>query len=206
MNLDPLIWKATSHLKGAGIPCSFARGPVVAESFVVKIEQKLGFPLPGQLREIYLQYGSPVVLFWEDGEQSGGFRVREVGKTVRDYQAWRKAVRSIDLAAVVSRKNLPRASKVFAAMNHWFPVIETGQTSAFCIDRATKGQPVVYHQHDWYNGSGVNGHPVAANLLAFLAKWAGVGFAEPRSRDWRSTFAEQGVSWTRRHFGERLVL
>jgi hypothetical protein len=137
---EPLIWKVTSHLKKLGIQHTFARGPVGGEAFVAKVEDTLGFVVPGQLRRT----GSPC---------------------------------------------------------------STGAGNAFCIDRGSKGHPIVYHRHDWYKGSmAENGHRAADNLYSFLTKWAGVSFAEPKNGHWPSTFTEEGVSWSREHFDARLVL
>lgn len=52
----------------------------------------------------------------------------------------------------------------------------------FCLDTALDHSPVVFDQHDWYDGgTGENGHHLADSLLQFYMDWAPVCFQIPSS-------------------------
>ena len=72
-------------------------------------------------------------------------------------------------------KNPALAKQTALKMRKWMPFHDEGNGDGFCLDTALDPAPVVFDQHDWYDGgTGENGHRLADSLLQFYTDGAGV--------------------------------
>ena len=97
------------------------------------------------------------------------------------------------------------ARRTAERMRHWLGFHTEGNGDRFCVDTSLDPAPVVFDQHDWYDGgTGENGRRLADSLLQFFKDWAQVCFQSPRSLWWPSVFKKDGagIDWSSAEFRE----
>src|SRR5205085_1610516 len=72
-------------------------------------------------------------------------------------------------------KNPALARRTALRMRKWLRFHDEGNRDHFAFDMGARGCPVVFDQHDWYDGgTGENGHRLGRSLLAFYREWSKV--------------------------------
>ena len=210
MELQSILDPVSSHLRKKGIEPELICGPRVTEARLKKVEVKMQKPVPLALRELYQAAGDGFVFTWSDpknGELSGSLCFAPLKELVKMQQNWRDHVMWMDDYDFPHVDDTKLAKSTYKSMKSWVPFHGEGNGDTFCIDTATKGGAVVFHQHDWYDGgTGRNGVVMSKSLEDFVKAWSRVCFQNPSSLWWPSVFKARKVNWGSDEFNRRFVL
>jgi hypothetical protein len=205
--MDEIFETVSSHLHELGIECELIKVPPTELVKVLKAEKKIGLPIPDSLKKLYTEYANGLVFHWSHGDDFGSLHIPNLTDLVSNRRAWAKLVLWKDEYEFPHVQDPELAKQTNSRMKSWLPLIAEGNGDCFCLDCGVRGGPVVFDQHDWFDGgSGENGHRIAPSLTSFVARWGSVCFTWPKGCYWPSTFIRHGVSWTSRHFKKEYII
>jgi hypothetical protein len=203
-----LFDRAANHVKQLGVDVEFRRGPILPAGRIDELCAPSVIPVPKSLAAFYLEVGDGLFFSWDVDGQSKmyGFvefpPLAELIVTSFDVIKWRTEWKdSFDFHGTKD----PRLAKQTALrMRRWLRFYDEGNGDAKCLDTAVDPAPVVFNQHDWFDGgTGENGHVLGPSLFEFLTDWSKVCFQEPEGNWWPSVFRRPGgVDWTSPEFRE----
>jgi hypothetical protein len=205
--MDEIFQRITAHLHKLGIEPTFITFKPAGESTLQKAEKKIGLILPDQLRNFYLTYSNGFLFHWERKKASGFCEIPSLGRLVKICAGWKENVlwmRNKDFL----QSNYPLlARQTYARMQSWIPLLAEGDRSGFCIESGSRGGPVVFHEHDWFDGgTGMNGHMIAPTFSQWIENWSGVCYSGPKNLYWPATFTQEGVAWTGQYFPHKYIV
>ena len=225
--------RAKEHLGTLGITTEFRRGRPVTSTMLSTAAKRLGRPIPRSLATFYRQVGNGMSFSWQAGKPIpptkkqlkawsklsvllgadlpmppeydeaafASFDIPPLGTVVKESVAHHRYPEMTHFPHV---KNERLARRTYAKMEWWIGIHDEGNGDRICIDTADAGEPIVFDQHDWFDGgTGANGTRMAANLQAFLDGWSSVCFQHPRSLWWPKVLSRRGVSWRNKKEFER---
>ena len=210
MDYRSLFDAVRRHVEAQGVACSVTAYAPPTPAKLAKAEREMGVRLPAELREFYRAAGDFFYLSWKAdaddlNQPFAGFQVPSLADLVGHYLDWRSYAlytpeRSEEYG-FPHAKDPALAKRTAARMWHWLPVMTDAGGDQICIDLGDPSCPVVFDQHDWWEGG--NGHVLASNWAAFVAGWGSVCFQEPRRSYWPLCFREGGgVAWDGDEFRE----
>jgi hypothetical protein len=207
-----LFERVADHLHRQGVEVMFSRGKPLSRAAIERARSKAKIPIPDSMAEFYAEMGDGLEFQWCAVE----------GRTPFSYHAFPKlaALAFESLEPIKWRmewndsydyrytKDPALAKETATRMRKWLAFHDEGNGDAICLDTAADPAPVVFDQHDWFDGgSGSNGHRMGDTLLDFYTKWAQVCFQLPSSLWWPSVFNDSGgVNWNSEKFAERFRL
>ena len=169
---------------------------------IKRAQEKALIPIPDSMAEFYAEIGDGLVFWWQARGERPPFanleipRLADITLDTLDQVAWRTEWEDENDFRFTDDPAL--AKQTALRMRKWLPFFDEGNGDRICLDTNAPGAPVVFDQHDWYDGgSGSNGHVLAASLMEFMSGWASVCFQLPCSLWWPSVFDKDGggVRW-----------
>jgi hypothetical protein len=164
-----------------GIALEITRQPPLSESEIISFEQTLGYPVPGDLREIYLEYANGFMVFWEEDRSPrdfdfARFSLPSLEEFVRDTARFQEQVREQleDLANYFDR--IEEARAVLDWMRSWGVLWDDGgDGNLVCLD--LKNGAVVFHEREWsFYDAYINGYLIAPSVSSLIEDWGSVCF------------------------------
>lgn len=204
-----LFEQVVAHVRRQGVKVTFKRGKPLTESTIDHARAKTLIPIPTSMAEFYAEVGDGMEFAWTTKGDRTPFANHEFPKlTDRVLESFEKLSWKTEWKDDYDfqyTKNPALAKQTALKMRKWMPFHDEGNGDGFCLDTALDPAPVVFDQHDWYDGgSGENGHRLGESLLQFYTDWAQVCFQYPRSLWWPSVFNKTGVGidWNSSEFHE----
>ncbi|MCX7666338.1 MAG: SMI1/KNR4 family protein [Gemmataceae bacterium] len=218
MQYPELFERVFVQLKQLGIEYSVTFGARVFPRQIRAIEKELSCRFPPEFREFYLTVGNGVILYWPANPDTdalgpwGVLIIPSLSSLMEINQRWRDiALYSPEKANEYGfpyTKDPALAKQTAARMWQWLPLIEHHNGDAIALDLGAVGCPVVFDQHDWFDGgTGDNGFPLAPNFKAFLWGWGSICFQEPLDCYWPRCFKPTGgVDWYGKFFDQKFCI
>jgi hypothetical protein len=204
-----LFERVADHVHRQGVKVRFKRGKSLAASAIDRAKAKALIPIPASMAEFYAEVGNGLEFAWTPKGDDAPFANHEFPKLADcvfesiDKVNWKTEWKD-DYDFRYTKK--PALAKQTALkMRKWVRFHDEGNGDGFCLDTAWDPAPVVFDQHDWYDGgTGENGHRLADSLLHFYTDWAQVCFQFPRSLWWPTVLKKDGsgVDWSSAEFRE----
>lgn len=203
-----LFEQVSDHLRRQGVKVAFQRGKPLTASAIERARAKSLIPIPASMAEFYAEVGDGLLFAWRS-KSDGAFanhqfpKLRDCVFESFDKLSWK--TEWDDDYDFRYTKNPTLAKQTALRMRKWIGFHDEGNGDAFCLDTALDPAPVIFDQHDWYDGgTGENGHRLADSLLQFYTDWAQVCFQFPRSLYWPAVFKDDGsgVNWSSAEFLE----
>lgn len=195
------------YLRSRRAELRFERGPRITSSVLKRARAKSPIHIPDSMAEFYTEVGNGVIFAWSatgKGKHlpSGGLEIPKIQDhvlTTIDQVTWR--TEWDDTEDYCLTKNPALAKKTALKMRKWMPIFSEGNGDRFCLDTSLDPAPVVWDQHDWFDGgTGKNGHRFATSLKKFFSSWAQVCFQPPRNSYWPNVLTRTSVNWNSSHF------
>ena len=207
--LSELFERVANHLANRGVESEIALSPVASMEDVDTLQRRLGLGLPDSYTGFITSVANGFEASWSaadrvfasmgmtsiDSSIEGVFAMRDWRfydeAAARDYGF--PHVDDSELAFETNRR-----------MHNWLPIHALGNGDNISIDlNPDRLGRVILDQHDWLDGgTGYNGSVLGEDLPSFLAAWAKVCFATPKSLWWKSVINEQGVDWQSDEFDD----
>lgn len=208
-----LFDQVTHHVRSQGVTVTYKRGKPVASSTLERARAKSLIPIPDSMAEFYAEVGDGLEFGWTAEGDRAPFanhqfpKLAEVVIESLDQVRWK--TEWDDNYDFRFTDNPVLAKKTALRMRKWKPFHDEGNGDVISLDTAFEQAPVVFDQHDWYDGgTGENGHQLANSLLQFYKDWAQVCFQFPSRLWWPSVFNKDGpgVDWNSAEFNEPFKL
>jgi hypothetical protein len=205
-----LFEEVADHVRRQGVKVTFTRGEQLPASAIERAVTRRVLPITPSMAEFYAEIGNGMLFKWmSEGDRAAA--------TNHSFPELRDPTPKL-LKAIMNRvewwcddydfRNTmdPNLAKQTAIkMRKWVPFHDEGNGDEFCLDGAVDPAPVVFNQHDWFDGgTGENGHVLGESLLDFYTRWSKVCFQFPRSYWWPNAFNKSGggVDWSGAEFQE----
>ena len=204
-----LFDRVADYVRRQGLTVTFKRGKALSASAIEHARANALIPIPASMAEFYAEVGDGLVFAWMPQDEDTPFvkhefpRLKDRVHESFDKLSWK--VEWKDEYDFRYTKDPVLAKRTALKMRKWMPFHDEGNGDGFCLDTAMEPAPVVFDQHDWYDGgTGENGHRLADSLLQFYADWAQVCFQLPRSLWWPTVFKKNGpgLDWSSNEFRE----
>jgi hypothetical protein len=201
-----LFERAADHVRNQGVTVTFKCGKPLPQSVIERAQAGTLIAIPASMAEFYAEVGDGLFFRWTPDDDEAPFAAFEFPK-LRD-----RIVESIDKVRWRTEwddtydfrgtKDRKLAKQTALRMRKWMPFHDEGSGDRFCLDTAIDSAPVVFDQHDWFDGgTGENGHVLAGSLFKFLTDWSQVCFQFPRSLWWPLVFRKPiGINWNSDEF------
>jgi hypothetical protein len=204
-----LFERVAAHVRRQGVKVMFQRGKPLTASAIARARAKALLPIPASMAEFYAEVGDGMVFAWTAKGERAPMANHEFPKLAdrtpesSDEPSWN--IEWSDDYDFRSTKDPTLAKQTALRMRKWMPFHDEGNGDRFCLDNAVEPAPVVFDQHDWFDGgTGKNGHLLGRSLLEFYSDWSRVCFQFPQSLWWPSVFNKSGagVDWDSKEFRE----
>jgi hypothetical protein len=204
-----LFQRVSKHVRAQGVKVKFRRGKPLTAAAIKRAQSQSLIPIPTSLAEFYSEVGDGVLFQWSCEGEEAPFACLESPKLASrvvkslDKINWR--IEWDDSCDFRFTKNPKLAKQTALKMRKWLPLHDEGNGDQFCLDTAVEAAPVVFNQHDWFDGgSGDNGHLLGAALLDFFTQWSEVCFQFPSGLWWPRVFKKtgNGIDWRSKEFRE----
>lgn len=205
--------RVAGHVRRQGVNVRMKRGKPLTKPEILQISTQSLISIPTSMVEFYAEVGDGIEFRWRAEGDWGPFanlesprlkdRVSESNRRLNNRIEW-EAEHDFRFT-----KNPTLARQTAIKMRKWMQFHEEGNGDSFCLDTASDAPPVVFNQHDWFDGgTGENGHRVADSLLQFYTEWAQVCFQSPSSLWWPSVLKKNGggIDWSSAEFLESFRL
>ena len=203
-----LFETAANHVRGQGANVRLSRGKPLSASLIQTAQLQAPIPIPSSMADFYEEVGDGFSFSWSAEGSRMPFadvefpKLSEITRSLLGnlYAARIEWMRDYDFRYTVD----PVLAKQTAVrMQKWLPFHEEGNGDEFCLDLSRDPAPVVFNQHDWFDGgTGENGHLLGTSLLEFYTEWMQVCFQYPSELYWPSVFDKfgGGVRWDSEQF------
>lgn len=204
-----LFQHVADHVRRQGVKVTFKRGKALSDTVIRGAQSRALIPIPPSMAEFYAEVGDGMTFAWTAKGDDAPFANHEFPKladrTLESLSklSWRTEWQ--DDYDFRHTKDPKLAKQTALKMRRWMPFHSEANGDSFCLDTAIEPAPVVFDQHDWYDGgSGENGHLLGRSLLEFYTDWSQVCFQFPRSVWWPTVFNKSGggVNWRSPEFRE----
>jgi len=208
-----LFERVANHVRRQGVTVTFTRGKPLSASAIERARAKSVIPIPTSLAEFYAEVGNGLTFSWSADVDAALFANLAFPKfadcVIESLPTERSRIEWSDTYDFRFTKNPAMARQTALKMRKWLRFHDEGNGDEFSLDTALDPAPVLFNQHDWFDGgSGENGHRLSDSLLQFYTEWAQVCFQFPRSLWWPNVFREDGpgVDWSSDEFREPFKL
>lgn len=205
-----LFERVADHVRRQGVTASFHRGKALSASVIQRASMKALIPIPSSMADFYAEVGDGMVFYWAVEGDHAPFAGHEFPKledrtveSLDDLIRWK--IEWDDDYDFRHTENPTLAKQTALKMREWLPFHDEGNGDQFCLDTSIEPAPVVFDQHDWFDGgSGENGHRLGGSLIEFYTAWAQVCFQLPSGLWWPNVFIKsgEGVNWSSEQFRE----
>lgn len=207
-----LFQRVIDHVAGMGLKVTFRRGKRLSPAVIKRAQDEALIAIPPSMAAFYAEVGDGMSLRWTGKGADAPFanhafpKLADITFRSLDQINWRMEWN--DSCDFQSTKDPTLAKRTAMRMRSWIPFHDEGNGDCFCLETAVEGTPVVFNQHDWFDGgSGENGHVLARSLAEFYEAWANVCFQFPRTPWWPKVFNPSGgVHWDSDEFQEPFQL
>jgi hypothetical protein len=204
-----LFNRVADHVRRQGVKVTFKRGKPLTSATIERARAKSLIAIPPAMADFYAEVGDGMSFSWAaagEPDALADFEFPKLKESVVDSidkVNWRTEWDNHYDFPFTDNPELARQTAL--RMRKWAALHEEGNGDRFCLDTAFDPAPVVFDQHDWFDGgTGENGHRCADSLLGFFTDWATVCFQLPRGLWWPSVFRADGpgVNWRSPEFRE----
>lgn len=184
----------------------YKRGRRLRASVINAARSKSKIPIPSSMADFYAEVGDGLEFAWTPQRGESPFANHEFPKlaerTIESIGGISWRTEWSDSYDFRYAKDPQLAKRTASRMRKWLPFHDEGNGDSFCLDTSIEPAPVLFDQHDWYDGgTGENGHLLGDSLLEFYTAWAQVCFQFPSSLYWPSVFKKAGgVKWNSEEF------
>ncbi|MBA3273879.1 MAG: SMI1/KNR4 family protein [Chthoniobacterales bacterium] len=204
-----LFERVADQVRRQGVKVTFKRGKPLTVSAIERARAKALIPIPTSMAEFYSEIGDGIVFAWTVKGDRTPFANHEFPKlaerTLESFDKLSWMIEWKDDYDFRGTKDPTLAKQTALKMRKWMPFHDEGNGDGFCLDTAIDSAPVVFDQHDWFDGgTGENGHLLGRSLLEFYTNWSRVCFQFPQSLWWPSVLRKSGpgVDWNSTEFRE----
>lgn len=204
-----LFERVAEHVRRQGVKVRITRGKPLETAALERAGAMSFIPIPTSLIELYAEIGDGFEFGWSSKGKRAPFANHDIckleecaPKSLGDVN-WRIEWR--DDYEFPHVKDPVLAKRTALEMQKWLPFWDIGNGDSLCLDTSVEPSPVLYNQHDWFDGgSGENGHLIAKSLLDFYSEWAQVCFQFPQSLWWPGVLNKNGlgINWASDEFRE----
>jgi hypothetical protein len=198
--------RVAQFVRSRGVEVKFEMGKAVTARMVKAAQRKLPVRLPGSLIDFYREVGDGVEFRWIAADRVFAVvEFRPLKELVSTYLYRRSySVEYDEKYEYPHVTDRARAKLTATRMRHWIAFHFEGNGDEFALDTSVTPEPVVFDQHDWYDGGdGGNGMPMGCSLLQFMEDWSRVCFHFPSSLWWPRVLTEAGVNWDSDEFDDK---
>ena len=170
---------AISHLTSMGAEYDMYQGEAVSETTIANLEAKLGWSLPTELREFYLEMGDGFSICPHGDE--GGFFVEPMCE-LEAKNSWEDQVEGCFTMVDDSPDAASKAEEEFQRRLNWFPFHGFGSGGYFfCIDTNEPRGPIRYYERVYWPTDSPEqwSFSLADSLEDLVTQWSRYCFAGP---------------------------
>jgi hypothetical protein len=209
MRYFDLFERVTEHVRRQGVKVRFESGEPLSASVIERECSEAFIPIPPSLADFYTEIGNGMEFGWSSRNDDRLFANHEIPRIEAcapksyDNVSWLTEWKDNYEFPHVQDPVLAKTTAL--KMRKWLPFIHEGNGDSFCLDTSQDPAPVVFNQHDWFDGgTGHNGHRVADSLMEFYSQWSQVCFQLPRSLWWPDVLNKNGtgIDWGSAQFQE----
>jgi len=176
------------------IDYTYVKSRKVARKTLRRAEKRIGHELPPSFAHAYTNFSNGLHFSCSTDEAFGSLSVPPLKELVANCRNFKQLPRDFENFAYEPSMGLQKANAIVERMASWVPFDFDGGGDAICVECGTGSGPVVYYQHDWYDGPCTkHGHIVAHDFESFVSKWSQVCFFTPTW--WPDIFSDHESGW-----------
>lgn len=180
-----LIEKVCDFLRSGNTPVEITYGKPVTASELDQLEERLGFELPKDYRDFYIDVGNGIELSRVDANDTEDIWVWRGFFTLEKLFSWHRFVQELYVESKIDYdfpfvEDTAKARQVLEAKRQWLDMWEEG--GRFTISLDCKSGHVLDNDHLWWScdfNAQLQGQLIAKSFSEFFKKWASVCFWNP---------------------------